>query len=110
MADGPQLEHGYTRIANTLLEGLLAYPFAGGELRLVLGVIRLTYGWGQKARLLRIKELAKLAGLHPRYARRLLKRLARDRIVERHPISRVRVVIGLNKEFSTWRLRQIPKH
>ena len=27
--DSPQLEFGYTRIANKLLQGLLAYPFSG---------------------------------------------------------------------------------
>jgi len=47
--------------------------------------------------------------LSPRHTKRLLQRLARDRVLNKKAISRVRVVMGLNKHFSTWRLRQIPK-
>ncbi len=100
--DRPQLEQGYTRIANTLLKGILQYPFRGGELRLVLAVIRLTYGWGRKEAVLKIRELAQVSGLSQRHAKRLIKNLARDQVLIRQPINRVKVVIGLNKEFSTW--------
>ncbi len=100
--DRPQLEQGYTRIANALFKGILEYPFRGGELRLVLAVIRLTYGWGRKEAVLKIRELALVSGLSHRHAKRLIKHLVRDRVLLRQPINRVKVVIGLNKEFSTW--------
>jgi len=105
--DSPQLESGYTRIANCLLEGILAYPFMGGELRVVFAVIRLTYGWGKKSAVLKVRELALVGGLSQRHAKRLIKQLTRDKILFRTPLNRVRVVIGLNKDFSTWRLRKI---
>jgi len=107
--EGPQLEHGYTRIAQQLLEAILVYPFTGGELKLVFAVIRSTYGWGRKEAVLYIAELSKMTDLSPRHTKRLLQRLARDRVLNKKAISRVRVVMGLNKHFSTWRLRRIPR-
>ena len=103
--DGPQLERGYTRVANELLEAVLKYPFTGGELKLVFAVIRSTYGWGRKEAVLYVADLAKMTGLSPRHTKRLLQRLARDKVLLKKPISRVRVVIGLNKHFSTWLMR-----
>lgn len=107
--DGPQLERGYTRIANELLEAILRYPLTGGELRILLAVIRLTYGWGRREAVLKIREIAQVAGLSERHAKRVVKRLTQDGLVSRQPFSRVRVLVGLNKRFSTWRLRKIPK-
>lgn len=107
--DGPQLERGYTRVAQELLEAILLYPFTGGELKLVFAVMRSTYGWGRKEAVLYISELSNMTGLSPRHTKRLLQRLARDRVLNKKAISRVRVVMGLNKHFSTWRLRRIPK-
>ena len=107
--ESPQLEHGYTRIANELLEEILRYSLTGGELRILLAVIRLTYGWRRKEAVLKIREMAQVAGLSERHAKRIVKRLARDWLLFRRPLSRVKVVVGLNKQFSTWRLRKIPK-
>ncbi len=100
--ESPQLESGYTRVANGLLQGILQYPFTCGELKLVFALIRLTYGWGRKEAVLKIRELALVGGLSRRHAKRIIKSLVRDRVLIRRPLSRVRVVIGLNKEFSTW--------
>jgi phage replication O-like protein O len=109
ISDGPQLERGYTRIANELLEAIAKYPLTGGEMRLLMAVIRSTYGWGRKEAVLYIAELAQMTDLSPRHAKRLLQRLARDRVLLKKAISRMRVVMGMNKHFSTWRLRRIPK-
>ena len=44
----PQLENGYTRIADELLEALSAARLGGGHFRVVFAVMRLTYGYGLK--------------------------------------------------------------
>ena len=108
-SENPQLEQGYTRIAHSLLEAILQYPFTGAETKFVFALIRLTYGWGKKERVLKIRELAQVGGFSFRHAKRLVKNLVRDQVLIRRPINRVRVVLGLNKRFSTWRLRKIPK-
>ena len=44
----PQLENGYTKIANEILEHLIWPGINGGELKLVLFVIRKTFGYRKK--------------------------------------------------------------
>jgi len=44
----PQLEKGHTRIANELLEEITIYPFTKAQLKVILVVIRKTYGWRKK--------------------------------------------------------------
>ncbi|MDR0925936.1 MAG: conserved phage C-terminal domain-containing protein [Hungatella sp.] len=44
----PQLEDGYTRIANELLEAVSRADFNGAQLRILFCLIRNTYGFGRK--------------------------------------------------------------
>lgn len=44
----PQLENGYTRIANELLYQILSRPFTGVQLRSILWIARRSYGWRSK--------------------------------------------------------------
>ena len=44
----PQTANGYTRLANELVRAIFRFPFSGTELRLLLWVIRDSYGWNRK--------------------------------------------------------------
>lgn len=44
------LDGGFARVSNTLLEALSCAPLSGAEFRVVMFVIRRTYGWAQKDR------------------------------------------------------------
>lgn len=44
----PQTQNGYARLANELVEALYRFPFSGCELRVVVWVIRHSYGWARK--------------------------------------------------------------
>lgn len=44
----PQTENGYTKIANEILENLVATRLPANELRMVLFIIRKTYGYRKK--------------------------------------------------------------
>ncbi len=44
----PQLEDGYTRIANELLEAIASAPMTLGQIRICLFLVRNTYGFGGK--------------------------------------------------------------
>lgn len=44
----PQIENGYTKIANELLEALIQAELSGAEYRIVCFIIRQTYGYNQK--------------------------------------------------------------
>ena len=56
---GPQLKHGYTKIANELLEQLAkALTASGNQLALMLLVMRYSYGYGRKYADFTVTELA----------------------------------------------------
>jgi phage replication O-like protein O len=98
----PQLEHGHTRLANSLLEVLIRTPFGGGQLRVVLAVIRLTYGWNRKLAPIRLRQLARLSGLSPRHTKRLVAELVRAQVLLRQRLEG-RAWLGLNKRHWEWR-------
>ncbi|MBW5801160.1 replication protein [Halomonas elongata] len=103
---GPQVEDGYTRIANELLEQVMAAPFTLREMRVVMAVIRLTYGWNRKQARVTGGLLAKLTGIHDSTCAKVLSGLIEKRVILRHGGSRSPV--SLNKHAAEWDL-EAPK-
>ena len=71
----PQKENGYTPIANELLEAICRFPFSGSQLRIVLFLMRKTYGWSKKWDNISCSQFAIGTGLNPRTVKRELKKL-----------------------------------
>jgi phage replication O-like protein O len=99
----PQLEKGHTRIANELLEAIIAYPFNATELKIIFVVIRKTYGWKKKTAPISYGHLAKLIGIDKRHVRRSLNKLIHDRIILKER-NRTSNILGLNKHYLGWKL------
>ena len=59
----PQLEDGYVRIANELLEAIIRAPLSKRELMIVLAVVRKTYGYGKKTDDISLSQLAQMTGV-----------------------------------------------
>jgi len=59
----PELEDGFTRIANELLEAILEFDFSKRELNIVFAIIRKTYGYNKKSDDISLSQIAKLTGL-----------------------------------------------
>lgn len=78
----PQLENGYTRIANELLEATAKFPFTGAQLRLILFLWRKTYGFRKKVDEISISQWVKGTGLNERTVRRELKTLKTLNVIE----------------------------
>ena len=55
----PQLENGYTRIANEIMNALIKYRIAGEQMQCLLHIIRQTYGWGRKSDKISITQFEK---------------------------------------------------
>lgn len=104
---GPQVEDGHTRIANELYEQIMAAPLTLREMRVVLAVIRLTYGWNRKQTRVTGGLLAKLTGLHDSRAAKVLAGLIEKRVIIRHGGSRSPV--SVNKHADQW-LFETEKH
>ena len=99
----PQCENGYTRIANELLDALIRSRVPGQELRVLLAVIRKTYGFGKKEDRISYGQLAKMTGI-ARQRVMLLVRNCNHRRLLSVTIQGYRKagIIQLNKDFDQW--------
>jgi len=77
----PQLEKGHTRIANELLEAIIAYPFTMAQLKMLLVVIRKTYGWRKKKAQISYGTISYLTGLNKRYVKKVVEQLVKDKVL-----------------------------
>ena len=94
----------YTRLFNPILEALCRTEFTGRELRVVLFIIRATYGWNKKKFPLSKSYIMKGTGISERNVCRIIKKLISRKILLDYGIdktSRSRVY-GLNKKYSQW--------
>lgn len=100
----PQLENGYTRIANELLEAIGGQGFTATQYGIILCVMRYTYGYGRKTHPLSTTFLAKWTGRSIRGIKSDLKRLIEDGVLYVINSSQrgVTYEIGLNKNFISW--------
>ena len=78
----PQLENGYTRIANELLEATAKFPFNGSQYKIILFLWRKTYGFHKKVDSISLSQWVKGTGLNNRTIRRELKKLRQMNVIE----------------------------
>jgi len=99
----PQCEHGFTRIANELLHALTLCQVSGREFRVVLAVIRETYGYSRLVAPLSRTRLAEMCGLDRRDADRVVRALVAKKILHTEPgQGRSPGRIGLQKDYDLW--------
>jgi phage replication O-like protein O len=99
----PQCENGFTRIANELLEAILLRRIPGQELRIVLTVMRKTYGFGKKADRMSYGQIAKATGIPRTRVIRHIKSLVLKRVLgSLNRGTRQPSTIWINKDYSQW--------
>jgi phage replication O-like protein O len=100
----PQVENGYTRIANELLEAILRYRCSGAQKDIILAVIRATYGFHQKSRAIGTAYLAKLTGRHPRNIAAGVAELLRRKVLTETQVYTANKprTLSLNKNYDEW--------
>jgi len=84
-------------------------PVGGGELRALLAVVRLTYGWRKKQAPITARQVARATGLSLRHAKRTLGALIDAGVLLRERAGR-RNVLGLNKRFWQWKVSTTSAH
>lgn len=97
---GPQVEDGYTRIADELMDALCTADFTAREFRVVHFVIKQTYGWNRKSHRMSASFIAGGTGLHESRASKVLNELIRRKVIIREGGSRS--PIALNKHSDQW--------
>lgn len=78
MAD---IEDGYTRIANELLDAITQHNLTQRELKVLLAIIRKTYGYQKKTDDIATSQLSKVTGVHPNHVRATLKSLFEKNVI-----------------------------
>ncbi len=100
----PQLENGYTPIANELLEAIYSAEFNATQLKIVLCIMRYTYGFSRKEHGLSISFLATGTGVSKRYIIFELQRLIDSNVVTvvQTQIGTKARILKINKRYTEW--------
>lgn len=99
----PQKENGFTAIADELLEAIIAAPFGGGQARLLLYVIRQSYGFQRKTAVVSASDFARATGLHPKVVAREVRDLeARNVLIVLREEGKTSAY-SLQKDYTRWR-------
>jgi phage replication O-like protein O len=108
----PQVENGYTRIANELLEAIYSTRFNGTQFKILLCIIRYTYGFKRKSHNLSISFISKATGVSKRYISAELSRLIDNKVIavlQEHTDTTSRV-LALNKNYKQWTIGGTRNH
>jgi phage replication O-like protein O len=104
----PQLENGYTRVANEILEQLSRVHLSPNEWRVLMFVFRWSYGnSGRKQGTMSNGFIAKGTGLQRSNVIRTLKRLVQRQLVSVATLGGSKAV-GFQKDFKKWHLVSAP--
>lgn len=95
----PQIENGFTKISNELLEALAMVQMSGSEWQYLMCLVRKSYGYNQKEAWLKNSYVAIASGL-PR--QRVHE--AKKRLLEKDIVTQKRDRITLNKDYETWKV------
>lgn len=97
----PQVADGHVRIANELYDAIVAFPFTLHQFKVVMAVVRKTYGYGKKVDDVSASQLGALCRLPRSHVSVALSQLAALKVISKAP-GQYGLIIGLNKDYSSW--------
>ena len=99
----PQLEDGYAKIANELLEALMRFHFTAVQYQVLLTTIRYTYSFNRKYHKLSLNFLTNAVERSKSQVTQAVKQLIEMNVLivqdGRHGVTRT---IGINKHYNQW--------
>lgn len=93
----PQLEKGYTRIANEILEALSTVQMSGSEWQFVMCLFRKTYGYNKSEDWITGSQIALMTGLRKERVSE-----AKQRLIDRKIVTEKRNKISFQKDYERW--------
>lgn len=99
--ENPKTKNGYVRIANEILEALTKTNLSGCELRLILHVIRRTYGYNRKEDWISYTQFEKTLKLCRMTVFRTIETLVAKKLLVVTKLPQ-KTIYGLNKHYSEW--------
>lgn len=106
----PQTEDGYLRIANELFDEILKRDFSLRQLKVILAVMRKTYGYNKKADEIGLSQIRDMTGFDRGNSSRTVSQLASMRVLIVTEGFHART-ISINKYYNEWVLpnqQQLP--
>ena len=99
----PQIENGFTRIANELIEAVCRLAISGGEMRILFYIIRRTYGFGCISAEITRSSIAEAVCMNEVNVSRAIRKL-RDGgiIVQQFSARNGRQILGIQKDYDKW--------
>jgi len=99
----PQLENGYTKIANEIMDALIAFRIPGEERQCLDFILRKTYGYNKKEDIISNSQFVKATGLHKASVHRSIKSLIEKNIVSKIANNYI-PTYRFNKNYKTWKV------
>jgi phage replication O-like protein O len=99
--ESPQLEDGFTRIANELFEAVLGFGFTQRQLLVALTVLRKTYGYGKKEDDMSASQISEICKVGRQHVTTVLGELARMNVISKAP-GHFGMIVGINKKYGEW--------
>jgi phage replication O-like protein O len=105
--NSPQIESGYTRIANELLDAIIAYPFSRREFAIVFALIRVTYGFNKKEDAISGWQLSEMTGIDRSHVSKTVAELTEKNILIKSDSGRIShgqnvPFLSINKHYKQW--------
>lgn len=97
----PQLEDGHTRIANELFDAIINFDFSKRHYKVVLFVLRKTYGWNKKADVMSLSQIMDGTGLDKANCSRTVSELGEMKVLLKQQ-QQAGQLIELNKKYKSW--------
>ncbi|WP_046180360.1 replication protein [Domibacillus tundrae] len=106
MAD-VQLEHGYTKIANEILDVIQHFQFTQNQYKLLMALWRNTYGWNRKECEFSLSYIESVTHLERKRVSEALKTLIQNNVIrELNPGSRTKTkIVSFNKNYEEWTIK-----
>jgi phage replication O-like protein O len=106
---GPQLEEGYTRIANEILEVASKVKLNGTQFKILMAIWRYTYGFNRKSSEFSLNFLSEATNSNKQQVKRELDKLIEDNIIiiEKEADFNTSRILSFNKNYSEWKVEGI---
>lgn len=103
----PQIENGYTRIANELLEAIIKHPFSRREYAVLMCIIRCTYGFNKKEDAISGWQISEMTGIDRSHVSKTINELTKNNIILKSDHGRIShgqnvPFLSINKHYKTW--------
>ena len=102
----PQTEDGFLKIANEIIDALARLHLSGNQWRVLMVVLRQTYGWNQKEARITVTQFQQKTGLDRRHTVRELNALISRKIIAKIGNGK-NITYRFQKDFSQW--QSLPK-